>query len=99
MDYWYGCERLIARLPAHARASYEGPVPNKEVGEIIAGHDLFFVPTQGENFGHVFLEALSAGVPVLTSDQAPWRDLQGDGVGWHLPLWKVWAALWWSMTR
>ncbi len=86
IDYWCECERLIGRLPAHVRASYEGSVPYDEVCEIIAGHELFFVPSRGENFGHVFFEALSAGVPVLTSDQTPWRDLQGHGTGWDLPL-------------
>ena len=49
-------------------------------------HDLFFLPTLGENFGHVILEAFCAGCPVLISDQTPWRDLQGKGIGWDLPL-------------
>jgi len=45
-------------------------------------HDLFFFPTLGENFGHVIFESLAAGVPVLVSDQTPWRDLDQRGAGW-----------------
>lgn len=48
----------------------------------------FFVPTKGENFGHVFIEALSAGVPILVSDKTPWRDLEAKGVGWDISLHK-----------
>ena len=51
-------------------------------------HDLFFLPTLGENFGHVILEALYAGCPVLISDQTPWRDLEEKGIGWDLALSK-----------
>ena len=31
-------------------------------------------------------QALGAGVPVLISDQTPWRDLEEKGVGWVRPL-------------
>jgi glycosyltransferase involved in cell wall biosynthesis len=53
---------------------------------VLSKHHLFFLPTCGENFGHVILEALLAGCPVLISDQTPWRNLQAKGVGWDLPL-------------
>ena len=42
---------------------------------------MFFLPTLGENFGHVIAES-----PVLISDQTPWRNLKNHGVGWDLPL-------------
>lgn len=40
----------------------------------------------GENYGHVIVEALVAGCPVLISDQTPWRNLEEKDVGWDLPL-------------
>jgi glycosyltransferase involved in cell wall biosynthesis len=52
----------------------------------MADHDLFLLPSQGESFGHVILEALLAGCPVLISDRTPWRGLQEKGIGWDLPL-------------
>jgi glycosyltransferase involved in cell wall biosynthesis len=53
---------------------------------VISEHDIFFVPSLGENYGHVFMEALAAGVPILVSDQTPWCGLSDLGVGWDLPL-------------
>jgi glycosyltransferase involved in cell wall biosynthesis len=84
--YWAECQEEIARLPRHVRVRYHGPVEHARVTELFAAHDLFLFPTNGENFGHVVLEALGAGCPVLVSDCTPWRQLEAQGVGWDLPL-------------
>ncbi len=52
----------------------------------LAQHDVLFLPTRSENFGHVIHEALSVGVPVLISDQTPWSDLEANGAGWNIAL-------------
>lgn len=84
--YWNYCQQLIADLPAHIDVTYQGSVDPVNVPEVMASHDLFFLPTRGENYGHVIAEALSVGTPVLIADTTPWRDLQQAGVGWDLPL-------------
>lgn len=84
--YWAECQARIAKLPAHITASYDGVVPAHETPAVMARHDLFFLPTLGENFGHAIIEALSAGTPVLISDQTPWRNLETAGCGWAEPL-------------
>jgi glycosyltransferase involved in cell wall biosynthesis len=86
LPYWDECKRLIADLPANVKAVYFGEVEHADVRSVIATHDVFFVPTRGENFGHVFLEALSAGVPLLVSDQTPWRNLKEKSLGWDIAL-------------
>ena len=65
---------------------YHGEIDHENVHQALAAHDLFFLPTRGENYGHVIFEALAAGLPVLISDQTPWRNLEALGVGWDLPL-------------
>jgi glycosyltransferase involved in cell wall biosynthesis len=80
------CRDDIASLPKHITAAYLGGVPQKRVHEIMSRHDLFFLPTLGENYGHVIAEALSAGTPVLITNTTPWRDLEAAGVGWDLSL-------------
>ncbi len=40
----------------------------------------------GENYGHAIFEALTTGLPVLISDQTPWRNLEQMKVGWDIPL-------------
>lgn len=84
--YWNKCQEQIKNLPNHIKVKYWGVVPHTEVLEILDRHDLFFLPTRGENYGHAIYEALAAGIPVLISDQTPWRDLYEQGVGWVLPL-------------
>ena len=41
----------------------------------ISEYNLFVLPTLGENFGHVIIEALTLGIPVLLSDRTPWTSI------------------------
>lgn len=85
-DYAESCRRLVPPHGSSLTVTWHGEVPHEQVRSVLAGHDLFFLPTLGENFGHVIFEALAAGVPVLVSDRTPWRDLDAAGVGWVRPL-------------
>jgi glycosyltransferase involved in cell wall biosynthesis len=73
-------------LPPNVSAHYRGSVKHDEVDDVFRAHDLFLFPTRGENFGHVILESMRAGTPVLIADTTPWRGLEALGVGWDLPL-------------
>jgi len=84
--YWESCQPSIAAAPAGCRIAWQGEVAPDEVRATIARHDVFLLPTLGENFGHVIFESLAAGVPVLVSDRTPWRDLDARGSGWVRPL-------------
>ena len=86
--YWSECEEIISSLPDNIKVNYCESVEHDKVGAVVREYDLFFFPTLGENFGHVILEALCAGCPVLISNQTPWRNLEEKGVGWDLPLSK-----------
>ncbi len=44
------------------------------------------MPTLGENFGHIFLESLAAGCPLIISDRTPWLNLEERNIGWDLSL-------------
>ena len=87
-SYWAECQKIIGGLSGNIEVRYCGSVKHDKVGATMREHDLFFLPTLGENFGHVILEALYAGCPVLISDQTPWRDLEEKGIGWDLALSK-----------
>ena len=84
--YWKECQHLVAGLPAHVQVFFHGPLRPAEVSQAMSRHGLFFFPTRGENYGHVIAEALSAGLPVLLSDQTPWNDVASNGAGWAFPL-------------
>jgi glycosyltransferase involved in cell wall biosynthesis len=84
--YWHDCQELASQLPEGVAVRYRGVAQPEEVPQLLADYDLLLFPTRGESFGHVVLESLLAGVPVLISDRTPWRGLEGTGAGWDLPL-------------
>ncbi len=86
LEYWERCSALAADLPGHVRFRYCGIALPDAVPGIFTGADAFLLPTLGENFGHVILEALSSGCPVILSDRTPWRNLQHHSAGWDVPL-------------
>lgn len=90
-SYWKACSELAKTMDQNVAVTYGGLVTHDRVVETLSGHDLFFLPTLGENFGHVIFEALAAGLPVLVSDRTPWRSLKARGVGWDLPLTDILA--------
>ena len=87
-QYWGECERLIGNMPESVKVNYRGEVIPREMPSVMGQYHLLFLPTANENFGHVIVESLSAGMPVLISDQTPWQGLQDKGIGWSLPLEK-----------
>ncbi len=87
-DYWEDAKRIIETLPDNITIEAKGPVPHDMVPTTLAKYHFFILPTLGENFGHVFVEALASGCPIITSDQTPWRNLEDKGIGWDLSLEK-----------
>ena len=85
-EYWAECCGEIARLPPTVTVRTMGPLAHDDAMACLGAHHILFLPTLSENFGHVIAEALSAGTPVLISDQTSWRNLQDHGAGWDVPL-------------
>ncbi len=86
--YWQECQSIVAQLPRSIQVNYRGEVMPEQVMATLSKYHLFFLPTLGENFGHVISEALRAGCPVLISDQTPWQGLERQQAGWVVPLAK-----------
>lgn len=80
--YWAKCQKLIDDLPLGKRVEHVGPVAAEDVPGFLANFDLFVLPTLGENFGHVILEALAASVPVVVGRDTPWETVPKVGAGW-----------------
>ncbi len=85
-EYWKECKAATEKLPSNVKLNFMGPIPSENILNTLVKYDLFFLPTRGENFGHVILESLQAGTPVLISNQTPWKNLESLKVGWDLPL-------------
>jgi glycosyltransferase involved in cell wall biosynthesis len=85
-DYWNECESICRPMPSGCRVTYRGELDPAEVVGVIQRYDLFFLPTLGENFGHVILEALIAGRPLLISDRTRWNEIATRNAGWTIAL-------------
>lgn len=83
-----GRERRGEPLVAQALAGLEDPMrvvrlqglARPDLIALYQGADLFVFPSLYEGFGLPVLEAMSAGVPVVTADRGPMRELGGDAV-------------------
>ncbi len=65
---------------------FVGPVAGEQKEHLFRHADMFVLPTHSENFGIVVAEALSYGVPVITTRGAPWRDLERHDCGWWIDI-------------
>jgi phosphatidyl-myo-inositol dimannoside synthase len=72
--------RALAReLGVLAQVTFAGFVPDLEMPEYYRLADAFAMPSVGEGFGIVYLEAMASGVPVLGGDRDGTRDALADG--------------------
>jgi glycosyltransferase involved in cell wall biosynthesis len=87
-EYWDKCQQEIAIMPDNIQVNYCGLVGHEDVHKTFANYDAFFFPTLSENFGHVIVEALMVGCPVIISDQTPWNDINDYNCGGSFSLEK-----------
>ena len=85
-EYWASCKQQMLLCPSNIKVRHRGEVEHEKLPSILKCYDVMLLPTLGENFGHSIIEALDAGLPVVTSDRTPWRNLELAGVGADLPL-------------
>ncbi len=72
----------IERLKIGADFEFRGETEGAAKRALYQSADAFVLPTHSENFGIVVAEALSYGLPVLTTRGAPWAILPTIGAGW-----------------
>ena len=73
-------------LPQHVKAEYKGVVPSEKIPEVFSNYHFSILPTMHENYGHSIVESFAQGVPVIISDNTPWRNLFAPKAGWDYSL-------------
>ncbi|AZU64484.1 glycosyltransferase [Neobacillus mesonae] len=85
-EYWGICQKYIKKMKSNIRVNYYGSLSHDKVQMVMRNSDVFLLPTLGENYGHVIVEALMSGTPIIISDQTPWRNLESYKAGWDISL-------------
>ena len=75
-------KKLVIELNLTNLITFIGPRLGQEKIRIFDSADLFILPTFNENYGIVVAEALSRGVPVLTTKGTPWEELNSYDCGY-----------------
>jgi|TARA_X000000950_G_scaffold195436_1_gene235439 glycosyltransferase involved in cell wall biosynthesis len=76
----------IKREDLRGRVELLGPLSEEQKKLAYTKAGLFILPSHSENFGIVVAEALSYGVPVITTKGCPWEDLKNFDCGWWIDL-------------
>ena len=76
LSEYLGCANII----------FCGEVSDSDKQSFYYNSDVFVLPTYSENFGVVVAEALTCGLPVITTVGAPWADLEYYKCGWWVKI-------------
>lgn len=104
VNYEAQCKNVGKNLPGNIKVNFAGPVDPKAIPDILKSSHLFFLPTRGENFGHILIDSMKYGCPVLTSDQTPWGNLHHSKAGIDIslsdqPTWVNWIECFAEMDQ
>ena len=80
-EYWDKCLKCIDQLPSHVTVTYHSDIQPSEVNIALMQNQVFIQPSKSENFGHSIFEALTIGLPVITSHNTPWNNLKDRYAG------------------
>ena len=68
------------------RVVWKDPVNGKDKEDLFRSSDLFILLSHSENFGLSIAEALSFGLPVITTINTPWKNVKKYNCGWCIDL-------------
>ena len=74
--------RLITELKLNERVIFVGPLYGEEKDDAFAAAEVFVLPSRSEGSPMIVLEAMAAGLPIMTTKAAPWEELLKHGCGW-----------------
>lgn len=81
---------LAAASPVANRIEFRGFVPDDELDQLWRQTSVFAMPSRGEGFGLVYIEAMRYGIPVIASVHDAGREVNADGVtGYNVDLDRI----------
>lgn len=85
-SYIRSLAEIIESKPIRKSMKIVPPVFGIKKIQLYYESSIFILPTYSENFGMVIAEAMSCGVPVITTNGTPWQELNGLEIGWCIDL-------------
>jgi len=85
-DYIETLKTRINGLGLEDSVQIKGPVYGNAKVKLYQESTIFCLPSYSENFGMVIAEAMSCGVPVITTTNCPWEMLNETDTGWCIDL-------------
>lgn len=85
-NYIKSLKARIVELGLEGYVQIAEPVFGKDKIYVYQGSSIFCLPSYSENFGMVIAEAMSCGVPVITTTNCPWEILNETKTGWCIEL-------------
>ena len=85
-EYWNKCKLIINQLPDNIVVNYKGVLNHYNIDDTLKNYHALFLPSTGENFGHIIIESMINSCIPLISDRTPWRDLENKNIGFDIPL-------------
>ena len=79
-------ETAICKVKLPDVFKFVGAVEGERKHALFQQADLFMLPSFTENFGVAVAEALSYGIPVVTTRGTPWELIEKHKCGWWVPL-------------
>ena len=83
-EYIAALKRSVSELGLDDQIFFFNMIYGEKKWETFSNSDLFVLPTNSENFGVVVAEALASGIPVITTKNAPWKELEDRKCGWWI---------------
>jgi glycosyltransferase involved in cell wall biosynthesis len=85
-EYWNKCKSVISRLPKNISVYYHGELSPDLIPGVLANSHVIIQPSKSENFGHSLYEALTSGLPIITSHYTPWNQLSEENAGYNVSI-------------
>ena len=84
-DYELHLKQQVSHLNLGDLVHFSGPLSGEAKQRALAEADAFVLPSFSESFGIAIAEAMSWGLPVITTTSTPWPVLADQALGWWVP--------------
>ena len=85
LNYYKSLKKLTKKLGIK-NITFSDQVSGEDKKQKFIENDVLILPSKSENFGLVIAEAMSYGLPVITSEHTPWKFLEEKKCGWIVKL-------------